>query len=118
MTPRETTSFSVDVLDDVAVVHARGELDSASSGAFRTALQAASASGRPLVVVDLEHVSFLDSAGLAVVFAGHRHLAAGQRMALGHVPDRMLRTLRLAAVGSVVDVHPRGEPQPWLPAPG
>lgn len=113
MTARELTSFDVVEREQVAVVVARGELDTSSVGAFRAALETAARAGRPLVVVDLDHVSFLDSAGLAVVFGVQRQLPVPQRLVLGNVPARMLRTLRLASVTSVVEVHPQGEPQPW-----
>lgn len=113
MTARAATSFTVDDTGRAGVVRASGEVDAASSGAFRNALEQAAALGRPLVVVDLASVSFLDSAGLSVVFGVQRELAVDRQLVLGNVPTRMLRTLRLAAVPSVVTVHPQGEPQPW-----
>ena len=113
MTAREATSFSQAMHEGAVVVEARGELDVSSAPTFRAALQGAVETGRPLVVVDLAHVSFLDSAGLAVVFGAQRQLPVAQRMVLANVPDRMRRMLRLAAVDAVVDVHAPGEPQPW-----
>lgn len=113
MTARAATSFSVDETPRAAVVRATGEVDAASSAAFRAALERAVDTGRPLVVVDLADVSFLDSAGLSVVFGVQRELTVDRQLALGNVPSRMLRTLRLAAVPSVVTVHAQGEPQPW-----
>lgn len=113
MTARELTSFDVREGSGAAVVEAHGELDTSSVGAFRAALETAARAGRPLVVVDLEHVSFLDSAGLSVIFGVQRQLPMEQRLVLGNVPQRMLRTLRLASVTSVVEVQPQGEPQPW-----
>ena len=113
MTAREVTSFDVVPGQPATVVQAHGELDTSSVGAFRAALETAAGAGTPLVVVDLAHVSFLDSAGLAVIFGAQRQLPVEQRLVLGNVPQRMLRTLRLASVTSVVEVHPEGEPQPW-----
>ena len=113
MTAREVTSFSISQGGRVTVVEAHGELDTSSVGAFRAALESAASTGAPVVVVDLEHVSFLDSAGLAVIFGVQRQLPVEQRLVLGNVPQRMLRTLRLASVTSVVEVHPQGEAQPW-----
>ncbi len=78
------------------------------------ALQEAIATGREQVVVDLAGVTFLDSAGLSVVFGTQRNLPVNQRMVLVNVADRMRRMLRLAAVESIVEVHGPGEPQPWL----
>jgi len=113
MTARGATSFSVVDTERAVVVRATGEVDAASSAAFRDALDRAVATGRPLVVVDLADVSFLDSAGLSVVFGVQRELPVDRQLALGNVPTRMLRTLRLAAVPSVVTIYPQGEPQPW-----
>lgn len=113
MTARAATSFTVEDTGRTAVVRAAGEVDAASSAAFRDALVRAVDTGRALVVVDLAQVSFLDSAGLSVVFGVQRELPVERQLALGNVPARMLRTLRLAAVPSVVTVHPEGEPQPW-----
>lgn len=114
MTAHEATSFTQQLHDHAVVVHARGELDVGGAGAFRQALHEAVATGRPVVVVDLAAVDFLDSAGLAVMFGAQRQLPVGQRLVLVDVPDRMRRMLRLAAVESVLEVHGPGEPQPWL----
>jgi anti-anti-sigma factor len=113
MTAREHTSFGRALYPDAAVVEAHGELDVVAAPAFRSALADAVATGRRLVVVDMAHVQFIDSAGLSVVFAAQRALPVSQRLVLAGVPDRMRRMLRLAAVESVVEVHGPGEPQPW-----
>jgi anti-sigma B factor antagonist len=113
MTAREVTSFDVVEGEQTAVVEAHGELDTSSVGTFRAALEAAARTGKAQIVLDLEHVSFLDSAGLSVVFGVQRQLPVSQRLVLGNVPTRMLRTLRLASVTTIVEVHPAGEPQPW-----
>ena len=113
MTAREATSFTQAMHEGAVVVEAHGELDVTSAPTFRAALQRAVETGAPLVVIDLEHVGFLDSAGLAVVFGAQRQLPVEQRMMLTNVPDRMRRMLRLAAVDAVVDVHAPGEPLPW-----
>jgi anti-sigma B factor antagonist len=114
MTAREAPSFTLTVHRRAVVVEARGELDVVSAPAFRAAMAEAAATGRPLVVVDMARVQFVDSAGLAVVFGAQRMLPVSQRMTLANVPERMHRMLRLAAVDAVVDVHSPGQPQPWL----
>jgi anti-sigma B factor antagonist len=110
----QTTSFTQELHDGAVVLHASGELDVAGAPGFRQALAEAVATGRAQVVLDLADVTFLDSAGLAVIFGAQRTLPVSQRMVLVNVPDRMRRVLRLAAVESVVEVHGPGEPQPWL----
>lgn len=113
MTARGATSFVVDHTRPATVVRATGEVDAASASAFRAALDQAVATGKRLIVVDLGGVSFLDSAGLSVIFGVQRGLPVDRQLVLGNVPPRMLRTLRLAAVPSVITVYPEGEQQPW-----
>jgi anti-anti-sigma factor len=110
----QTASFTQALHDGAVVLHASGELDVAGAPAFRQAMADAVATGRERVVVDLADATFLDSAGLAVIFGAQRTLPVSQRIVLVNVPDRMRRVLRLAAVESVVEVHGPGEPQPWL----
>ena len=114
MSGREATSFTHSVHPGAAVVQAHGELDVATAPAFRAAVQTAVDTGRPLVVVDLGHVSFLDSAALSVLFAAQRALPVTQRLTLVDVPDRMRRMLRVAGVDAVIDVHGPGAPRPWI----
>ncbi len=49
-----------------------GEVDSSSAPALRAALENALAGGARELVVDLDRVTFLDSAGLCVLAATHR----------------------------------------------
>lgn len=117
MTGREATAFEQVTSEHAVVVQARGELDVGSSPAFRAALQRAADSGRELIVVDLRDVSFLDSAALSAVIGLKRQLPVGRRLALTRVPRKMQRMLRMAAVGSVVEVHPDDEPWPFPEVP-
>lgn len=113
MSGRSAASVSRTTGPRAVVLHVRGELDALVLPEFRSALEAAVAETAPVVVVDLEHATFLDSSCLSVVFAARRALPPGRDLVLGNVPARMMRTLRLAAVVRVVDAYPLGEPQPW-----
>lgn len=103
MTARAATSFTVDDTGRAGVVRATGEVDAASSAAFRSALEQAVALGRPLVVVDLADVSFLDSAGLSVVFGVQRELPVDRQLALDAEHDRQPRGVEERDVGQVDD---------------
>jgi anti-sigma B factor antagonist len=58
-----------------AIVTATGEIDIATATRLRERLFGLAASGRPLVV-DLDQVSFIDSAGLAALVGTAKHAAA------------------------------------------
>lgn len=65
---------SITVCGDSAgtVLTAVGEIDSSSAPALRTRLEAALDAGATAVTIDLDGVTFLDSAGLCVLAAAHR----------------------------------------------
>ena len=73
----ELVTVTVSTSDTVVRVTAAGEVDSTSAPVLREQIDAVLDSGAPEFVVDLVHVSFLDSAGLCVLAAAHRR--AGER---------------------------------------
>jgi anti-sigma B factor antagonist len=60
-----------------SVVSVRGELDIASSPAFKQALEGARATDACTVLVDLAGLQFIDSTGLRVLLAAKQRAAAG-----------------------------------------
>ena len=81
-TTSQIVSFAVSSADAVVRVTAVGEVDSSSAPLLRTELETALDGGdlRELVV-DLDGVTFLDSAGLSVLAGAHRR-AAGRNVHL------------------------------------
>ena len=74
------------------------ELDLSSTASLHARLSAAHAPGA-LVLLDLEGVTFLDSAALAVVLAAECRLhAEGGVLALINVEERVLRILRICGL--------------------
>jgi anti-sigma B factor antagonist len=72
--PPATDLVSIDVAGSASGVHltVTGEVDSASAPSLRSAVDAAFAGGARKLTVDLDGVTFLDSAGLCVLAAAHR----------------------------------------------
>jgi len=64
--------FAVSSFDSVVRVTAVGEVDSSSAPLLRAELESALDGGPRELVVDLDGVTFLDSAGLSVLAAAHR----------------------------------------------
>lgn len=69
--------FVVDPTDECALVHARGEIDIATSPRLFDALLVA-VDHSPRVVVDMSEVTFVDSTGLNVLVSG-LHQARGRQ---------------------------------------
>lgn len=95
------------------VVRLDGDVDRSSAAALREALDLAVGSGRPLVLIDMTDVAYIDSAGLSVLVGGRRQLAEGQRIGLCNVPARMQRVLRVTAFDQLLEVHSAGDAWPW-----
>jgi anti-sigma B factor antagonist len=90
-----------------------GDLDALTAPAFRHTLELAARQSNGLLVVDMHDLRFMDSAGLAALVGVHRQLSPERSLALGNVPARMQRMLRVAAMSAVLPVHEEGDPWPW-----
>jgi anti-anti-sigma factor len=73
-----------------------GEIDAASSGAFSDELLDAARLGSGPIVVNLGHVSFLDSSGLDALV--HAHETAGARLRLGTMNPAVQRVLEMTSL--------------------
>ncbi|MFF9113961.1 STAS domain-containing protein [Streptomyces sp. NPDC014805] len=90
---------------DVRVLSVAGEIDHQTGRALRNALDPAGAP-RPRTVVDLRHVTFMDSSGLNILLHAHRsHTTAGGWLRLAAVQPAVLRTLQLVGVDTVIDIR-------------
>jgi anti-sigma B factor antagonist len=81
------------------VIIVSGELDLASGPALDDELVRLSASGVPLVVVDLRQVEFIDSTGLSILVKAHQRAAEqGHEFALVRGAQQVQRLLDLTGV--------------------
>jgi len=96
--------------EGVPVVAVSGEVDLHAVPRFRSAMQDAVSradSKRPLVLVDLGEVEFIDSSGLGVLIGQHRELGdvGGElRVVAG---EAALKILRLTSLDTALDVYDR-----------
>jgi anti-sigma B factor antagonist len=93
--------------DDVSVFSVTGEFDLAVAAAAEAALEPAFADPGGLLVVDLTGLEFIDSSGIAMLYALARTRPDLDTLRL--VPSRFAgvnRVLDLTAVGSVFPIVP------------
>jgi anti-anti-sigma factor len=105
------TYLSVSVRDqgESIVIELDGELDLGSSPQLEQALDYAQRDHPPLVVVDLDRLSFTDMAGLRVLMAAQEQSdREGGRLVLANVPDNVRRLIRLAQVNGVFTILENG----------
>lgn len=101
--------LDADVLPEVLVARAGGEIDMAVTAELQTELQAAVARhGARSLVIDLEPVEYLDSSGIELLFRLHGALAADDVELIVVAPDgsnaaRLLSLVALTDIGEVCD---------------
>ena len=94
--------------EDVPVVAVHGELDIDGAPELRAALiETIEEQPGQHVVVDLEGVEFIDSAGLGVLLGGlERARAAAGDLALVATGQSVIRVLELTGLNRVFEIHP------------
>lgn len=88
-------------LGDAPLLEARGDIDHGNCASLDTALTAVLDAGHTAVLIDLEHVSYIDSAGLSILLSGVRRLR-GEGW-LGVVAPNANISRLLEIVGLLVD---------------
>ncbi|MDN4172638.1 STAS domain-containing protein [Nocardioides sp. SOB77] len=103
----EQLSLHVDHVGDVAVVVARGEIDLATVGGFRTVLNDLMVDGHVDVVVDLSDVPFVDSSALGALVAAHRRARGlGGALSVAGIQAPVARILELTGLDRVLASYP------------
>ncbi len=97
------------------VIGLRGELDIASAEGLRQALLHAVNTFRPpRLVVDLQYVTLVDSAGIGALVAGYHAIrAVGGRFALSQPSALVHHQLRITGLVDVLNAGPPPAPQPY-----
>lgn len=103
---------------DTPVVRIEGEVDASNARWIGSGLRTALTNRDTVLVLDLRATTYIDSAGIAMVFELAGELRAHQQeLQLVVDPSSSIaRMLRLAGVDRVMPVHPSLEPA--LSAPG
>jgi anti-anti-sigma factor len=99
-------SVRTDVVDGTLVVAVAGEIDQETGGSLRKALNPPEGAA-PRVVIDLGHVTFMDSSGINILIAVHTGLAeAGGWLRLAEVAPPVLRVIQLVGIDGFIACHP------------
>ncbi len=99
-------SFDVTRREGTTIVAIRGEMDAYTSPRLRDRFVELSDSGTNFVVVDLERLGFLDSAGLGVLVGGlKRFRSAGGDLVVVCTHPRILKVLEITGLTAVFSIH-------------
>jgi anti-anti-sigma factor len=96
--------------DGALVIALAGELDLATSSELATKLEELAGQPHRPVIVDLSHLTFLDSSGIALLVAeSRRRVDSGGRLVLAGPTGEVRRVLEIARISEVVAVEPSVE---------
>ncbi|MFW3172065.1 STAS domain-containing protein [Geodermatophilus sp. CPCC 206100] len=102
----DLVSITVAGTSSTAALTVAGEVDSSSAPVLRTAVDQALARGVRELVVDLDAVTFLDSAGLCVLAAAHRSASLqGVRLRVLASGSAVIRPLQITGLWELLAVE-------------
>ncbi len=98
---------NVSEINQVAVVEARGRVDSATAARFGAALTSAIDGGARRVVLDLSGVDYMSSAGLREIVSALKKLRKMQGdIRLAEPAARVLEVLEMAGLDTFMQIYP------------
>lgn len=104
--------IDIDVIDkgDFKVIQPSGDLDVYTVGSLRDAIGAMIEGDTTKVVVDLDHVPFMDSSGLGALMGGVRRLReSGGDLAIACTREQHLKLFTITGFGEGVSIAPTVE---------
>jgi len=98
---------SIEHLGDLLVVAISGRLDTTSAPVFDAQLAPLLAQPRPRILLNLEGVSYISSAGLRSVLQLVKHTAAHKgRVGMFAAPPHIMEVIEISGFPSLLDVYP------------
>ena len=95
---------------DIALICVSGDVDVASAGVLRDQIERAIASGACRIILNMARVSYVDSAGMAVILGEARKLRQkGSLLSLANVSPEVYRALRIACLLDFIPTTCTGE---------
>ncbi|NLC76596.1 MAG: anti-sigma F factor antagonist [Clostridia bacterium] len=103
--------LNTQMVDQSLVVKIKGELDLLTAETFRNLVERDLKRGKAQnLILDMEHVSFIDSSGLGVILGRYRRVREqGGTMALVGVKPHVKRILELAGIMGIMKVYQETE---------
>lgn len=88
------------------VITVSGEIDLFTAPELKSAIGAAVDDGRPRVVVDLTHTTFLDSSGLGVLVGALQRLRDhGGALSIVNIDDAIARTFSITGLDQILAIR-------------
>ena len=102
---REAMELKIEQHGEVTVVHASGDVGAATSGELQVALERLIEGGPRRVVLDLEGVRYVSSAGLRVFLVIAKRLGRDGAFALSRASEPVLQVLDMTGFSKLIKVE-------------
>jgi len=91
---------------NATVVTVAGRLDSVTGPDYRKTLQEVMAAGAARVVVDLQGLTYISSAGVGeILLSANQMTAKGGQLSLANVPANVLSVLKMCGIDGLLPRH-------------
>ena len=110
----DNANIDIDIVeyDDLVIVSVEGEVDLCGAPLFEESLAIAAASDVPAIVLDLDRVSFMDSAGVHVLLQFSLSEQNRDRLMLTRGSSQVQRLLEITGVRRYLSFGPSPAPEP------
>lgn len=100
-------NLNLEKINGVSVLNIRDErIDAHNSGELKEYLLHIIEEGENHIIVQLEHVRFIDSSGLGALLSGNKHIAAKSgRLALTNIQQQVLSMFELTRLNRVFEIY-------------
>ena len=94
-------------VNDFSILTVQDErIDAHNSGELKEYLLQMMDKGENNIIVQLEHVRFIDSSGLGALLSGHKHMAAKSgRFALANIQQQVLSMFELTRLNRIFEIY-------------
>jgi anti-anti-sigma factor len=102
----ESLTIEHDREDDLPILRLKGELDRLTVDDVDATVRAVAAQASPTLVLDVEHLEFIDSAGLRSLSRAHNLLAESGRVLVVRRPSAaILRLIELVGLREILTIE-------------
>ena len=90
---------------DIVTVKAP-RIDAAMAIQFKDQMREATADAAARVILDLQHVDFIDSSGLGAIVAAMKSMPAGRKLELAGLTQAVDKVFRMTRMDTIFAIHP------------
>ncbi|MDR3707447.1 MAG: STAS domain-containing protein [Capsulimonadaceae bacterium] len=101
----QLTSFA-EIIESVPVLHVAGEIDIFTAPDFKDAIADIAVQGYTHIVIDMQHVAFMDSSGFGTLLSASKPLRpVGGSLSMVNCNDSITRMLNITRLSTIIPIY-------------